>query len=83
MATISHHYLIVHDGVDEDGDAVLGEDLLRWDLERLAPHVNLFIDIHARNDKKDAGSARPAGEEAAQPEDDCPLVLLVVTGKIK
>ena len=25
-------HLVVHDGVDEDGDAVLGEDLLWWDL---------------------------------------------------
>ena len=50
--------------------------LLWWNFVSAGPHINFLINIHAGDDEEDAGSARPAGQEAAQPEDDRPLVLL-------
>ena len=51
-------------------------DLLRWDLECFSSHVNLLVDINAGDDKEDPWAPGPAGQEAAQPEDDGSLVLL-------
>ena len=45
-------HLVVHDGVDKDGDAVLGEDLLRRDLVGGRPHVDLLVDVDAGDDEE-------------------------------
>ena len=45
-------HLVVHDGVDEDGDAVLGEDLLWGDLIGGRPHVDLLVDVDAGDDEE-------------------------------
>ena len=45
-------YLVVHDGVDKDGDAVLGEDFLRGDLVGGRPHVDLLVDVHTGDDEE-------------------------------
>ena len=47
-------HLIVHDGVDKDGDAVLGEDFLRGDLVGGRPHVDLLVDVDAGDDEEHA-----------------------------
>ena len=52
FSKISYQYLVVHDGVDEDGDAVLGEDLLWRDLVGGRPHVDLLVDVHAGDDEE-------------------------------
>ena len=52
------------------------DDLLWRDIVCLSPHVNLLVDVDARNDEEDAGSPGSAGEKTTQPEDDCSLVLL-------
>ena len=44
--------LVVHDGVDKDGDAVLGEDFLRGDLVGGRPHVDLLVDVDAGDDEE-------------------------------
>ena len=46
-------HLVVHDGVDKDGDTVLGEDLLRGDLVGGGPHVDLLVDVDAGDDEED------------------------------
>ena len=50
-------HLVVHDGVDKDGDTVLGEDLLRWDLVGGRPHVNLLVDVDAGDDEEHTGTS--------------------------
>ena len=69
-------HLVVHDGVDEDSDAVLGEDLLGRDLVGGGPHVDLDVDVHAGDHEEDAGPRGAARQEAAEAEDDGSLVLL-------
>ena len=41
-----------------------------------SPQVNLFIDIDTGNDEEHARPPGSPGQQPAQPEDDCPLVLL-------
>ena len=50
-------HLIVHDGVDKDGDAVLGEDFLRGDLVGGRPHVDLLVDVDAGDDEEHTGTS--------------------------
>ena len=69
-------HLVVHDGVDKDRDGVLSKDLLRGDLKRHAPHVDLLVCVDTGNDEEDPRTPSSSGEESAQPEDDGPLVLL-------
>ena len=52
------------------------DDLLWRDIVRLSPHVDLLIDVDARNDEEDAGPPGSTGEKTTQPEDDRSLVLL-------
>ena len=47
-----------------------------WHIVSASPHIDFFIDVQTGNDKEDAGTLGAAPEEAAQPEDDRPLVLL-------
>ena len=68
--------LVVHDGIDEDGDAVLGENLLRRHIVGLCPHVYLYVDIHAGNDEEDTGTSRTAGEKTTKTEDYGALIFL-------
>ena len=49
---------------------------LRRDLESCCPHINLLVHVNAGDDKEDPWAPGPAGQEAAQPEDDGSLVLL-------
>ena len=50
-------HLVVHDGVDKDGDAVLGKDLLRGDLVGGRPHVDLLVDVDAGDDEEHTRSS--------------------------
>ena len=52
-----YRYLVVHDGVDEDGDAVLSEDLLWRDLVGGRPHVDLLVDVHTGDDEEHPGTS--------------------------
>ena len=54
---LEYSHLVVHDGVDEDGDAVLGEDLLWRDLVGGRPHVDLLVDVHAGDDEEHPGTS--------------------------
>ena len=45
-------HLVVHNGVDKNGDAVLGEDLLGGDLVGGRPHVDLLVDVDAGDDEE-------------------------------
>ena len=69
-------HLVVHDGVDEDSDAVLGEDLLGRDLVGGGPQVDLDVGVHAGDREEDPRAPRPARHQPAQPEDDCSFILL-------
>ena len=51
-------------------------DLLRWYLVCCGSHVNLFVNIHTRDDEEDPRSSSPTGHKSAQPEDDCSLIFL-------
>ena len=51
-------------------------NLLGWNFKSLAPHVDLFIDVHAGDDKEDTRTSSSSCQQPAQPEDDGPLVLL-------
>ena len=50
--------------------------LLRRDVVRLRPHVDLLVVVHAGDDEEHARAPRPALKQPPQPEDDGPLVLL-------
>ena len=50
--------------------------LLRRDVVRLRPHVDLLVVVHAGDDEEHARAPRPALQQPPQPEDDGPLVLL-------
>ena len=85
-------HLVVHDGVDEDRDAVLGQDLennldlklqyslffyLLWrDFKGHGPHVYLFIGVHTGDDEEDPRPPGSSCDQPAQSEDDGSLVLL-------
>ena len=49
---------------------------MRGDFVSLAPHVNFYILVKTRDDKEDARTTGPAGEEAAEAEYNRSLVLL-------
>ena len=72
-------HLVVHDGIDKDGDAVLGENLLRGDLVGGGPHVDLLVHVEAGDDEEHARAPRPARHQPAQPKDDRSLILLGIT----
>ena len=55
-------HLVVHDGVDKDGDAVLGENLLRGDLVGGGPHVDLLVDVDAGDDEEDTRTSSSSRE---------------------
>ena len=55
-------HLVVHDGVDKDGDAVLGENLLRGDLVGGGSHVDLLVDVDAGDDEEDTGTSSSSRE---------------------
>ena len=61
MSTHQPH-LVVHDGVDKDSDAVLGENLLRGDLVGGGPHVDLLVDVDAGDDEEDTGTSSSSRE---------------------
>ena len=69
-------HLVVHDGVDEDGDAVLGEDLLWRDLVGWSPHVDLLVDVDAGDDEEHPGTSGSSWQETTKAEDDSSLVFL-------
>ena len=45
-------HAVVDDGVDGDGDGVLGEDLLRRHVERHGAQVDLRVRVRARDDEE-------------------------------
>ena len=51
-------------------------DLLRRDIKADCPEVDLLVSVNAGHDEEQAGPLGSPGSEAAQPEDDRPLVLL-------
>ena len=70
-------HLVVHDSVDEDGDAVLGEDLLRGDLVGGRPHVDLLVDVDAWDDEEDTRTSGASCKKSSESKDDCSLILLI------
>ena len=52
--------------------------LLRGNVKVSDSQINLLINIHTGNDEEDSRAPGTPGQQAAQPEDDCPLVLLVI-----
>ena len=77
-------HLVVHDGVDKDSNAVLGQDLgtrsvcrlpcqhLLWrDVVGLGSQVNLLILVHARNDEEDPRTSGPAIQHPPKSGNDC------------
>ena len=50
--------------------------LLRRDVKADCPEVDLLVSVNAGHDEEQAGPLGSPGSEAAQPEDDRPLVLL-------
>ena len=69
--------LVVDDGVDGDGDGVLGENLLRGDVEGDGPEVGDGDLVHAGDDEEEAGADGAAATDAAEAEEDSALVLLM------
>ena len=57
-------------------DAVLGEDLLGWDVEGDGPEVDGLDGVQAGQDEEEAGTDSSALLDLPQPEYDGPLVLL-------
>ena len=76
MSTHQPH-LVVHDGVDKDGDAVLGENLLRGDLVGGGPHVDLLVDVDAGNDEEDTRTSSSSSKESPESKDYSTLILLI------
>ena len=52
--------------------------LLRGNVKVSDSQINLLINIHTGNDEEDSRAPGTPGQQAAQPEDDCPLVLLTM-----
>ena len=50
--------------------------LLGRDLVCRGPHVDLLVGVDTGNDEEHARPPGSPGQQPAQPEDDCPLVLL-------
>ena len=71
-------HLVVHDGVDEDSDAVLGEDFLRGDLVGGRPHVDLLVDVDAGDDEEDTGTSGASCKKSSESKDHCSLILLMI-----
>ena len=46
--------LVVDDGVDRDDDVVVGDDLLRWDVNDLLAHVDELHRLDERDDEVEA-----------------------------
>ncbi len=63
----------VGDGVDAGGDVVLGDDLLRWDVERDRAQVDLDDPVDDRDQEDDAGASRL--EQASESEQNAAFVL--------
>ena len=68
--------LVVDDGVDGDGDGVLGEDLLGRHVEGDRPEVGDDDLVDAGDDEEEAGAHGAALLDAPESEDDSALVLL-------
>ena len=51
-------------------------NLLGWNLKCCGPHVNLFIDVHTRNDKEHSRSPSPSGHQSTQSKNDSSFILL-------
>ena len=68
--------LVVDDGVDGDGDGVLGEDLLGRHVEGDGPQVDHGDRVDARDDEEQAGADGAAALHAPETEDHGALVLL-------
>ena len=68
--------LVVDDGVDGDGDGVLGEDLLGRHVEGDRPEVGDDDLVDAGDDEEEAGADGAALLDAPESEDDSALVLL-------
>ncbi len=64
----------VGDGVDAHRDVVLRDHLLRRDVERHRPQVDLHHPVDERDEEEEARALR-LGEQPAEPEDDAALVL--------
>ena len=79
MSTHQPH-LVVHDGVDKDGDAVLGENLLRGDLVGGGPHVDLLVDVDAGDDEEDTRTSSSSSKESSESKDYSTLILLITRG---
>jgi hypothetical protein len=62
---------------------MLEPHLLWRHVERLGPHVDLLVDVHAGDDEEDPGAPGAARQEEAQPEYHSPLILLRVTHILK
>ena len=73
---LMHLHLIVHDGVDEDSDAVLGEDLLWRDLVGGRPHVDLLVNVHAGDDEEHPGTSGSSSKKPSKSEDHCSFIFL-------
>ena len=73
-------HLVVHDGVDKDGDAVLGENLLRGDLVGGGPHVDLLVDVDAGDDEEDTRTSSSSSKESPESKDYSTLILLITRG---
>ncbi len=74
--TATHLDLVVDDCVDGDGDAVLGEDLLRRHVEGHGAQVDDGDGVDAGDDEEQAGADRALLAHAAQAEDHRALVFL-------
>ena len=64
----------VRDRVHAHRHVVLGDDLLRRDVERDRAQVDPHHPVDDRNQEEEAGPLR-LGQQPAEPEDDAPLVL--------
>ncbi len=67
---------IVDDGVDSDGHRVLGQNLLRWHVERDRPQVNCGDVVHTRQNEEETGALGAAVQVPAQAKNNGSLVLL-------
>lgn len=67
---------VVDNGVDGDGDAVFGQDLLGRDVIGSGTEIDSGVRVDAGQDEKYSWSPGAALHQSSQTKDDGPLVLL-------